>query len=364
MVMSCNDAHNNNSQTHLRGYCNTPVERTDTESQRALCDWFSCTCSLLGEQPEEVIVKIGLDPSDFEETTPQQGYTNAITFNHITLYYKQDNDTYHYWLNMSGQGCRYFEEYSSYDWIGFFKIMKDYYKSNITRIDLAIDDFSNTLEMSKIIYAAKKGNTKSRFRTFKTISNHQMSDGKELGSTIYFGSSKSDIQIRFYDKKAEREQNNKEVTCDTWVRCELQMRKARANSVVDLIIDNERVGSIALGVLKYYLMFLSPSKNDSNKRRWNTIKWWDKFLTDIEALSLSVKAPDRTIERAFNWASNQLAPTLATLEQAYGVDLLLQLLDEGKKRMNKNHIMMLKNYKKNHQPARTDENLSPFDFMD
>ena len=41
-------------------------------------------------------------------------------------------------------------------------------------------------------------------------------------------------------------------------------------------------------MLKGSLTILTPNKNDSNKRRWETSKKWDRFLKDLEKLKIKV----------------------------------------------------------------------------
>ncbi|MCG2963535.1 replication initiation factor domain-containing protein, partial [Escherichia coli] len=86
--------------------------------------------------------------------------------------------------------------------------------------------------------------------------------------------------------------------------------------------------------LKYYLRFLVKGK-DKNRSRWKTAPFWDKFLGGVEALRLAEVAPDRTVEKTVNWISNQVAPSLAVMFEAFDgdVDLLMRFIKEGKERL-------------------------------
>ena len=183
--------------------------------------------------------------------------------------------------NMSGKGCRTFEEYGTGNYKSIFDVILENWsedgdkrKMNLTRLDVAYDDFEGLLDIMTIFQATisggyhegklLQGDFVSRFSTYDV-------DISTKGLTCGFGSSKSDIYIRIYDKKAE--QNREDV--DHWVRCEIQLRRENAIGFIMLTGD---ICTNYFGVLNNYLRFIEPSETDSNKRRAKTAEWWAKFL--------------------------------------------------------------------------------------
>lgn len=94
--------------------------------------------------------------------------------------------------------------------------------------------------------------------------------------------------------KIEREGKGKEVTEDFWIRTEIQTRDLHADKIARRIIaggsnvsevngedDNceMTVGETVKETLANYLRFLVKPKGggDSNKGRWKTAPFWDKF---------------------------------------------------------------------------------------
>ena len=76
----------------------------------------------------------------------------------------------------------------------------------LTRMDLAIDDIGcNYYSLDELLDILKNGLFISRFRKFRVLTESEKKGS--LGSTIYFGSRKSALMLRVYDKQLE--QNSK-----------------------------------------------------------------------------------------------------------------------------------------------------------
>ena len=76
------------------------------------------------------------------------------------------------------------------------------------------------------------------------------------GQTVQFGSPKSDTLIRIYDKARER-------NCPAgnhWIRCELQLRRERAASFIQLL---QAIGEAYCGMMMNYLWFVEPMEGDT-----------------------------------------------------------------------------------------------------
>lgn len=322
---------------------------------RACVDWLQVTFKIV-QDPQKIIEIMGLDLNDFSDVDHGlYGYSRQYRMGNISVMYAGSPDMGTH-VQMTGQGCREFETYSSIDWKDFFLKCFEY-DANFTRLDIAIDDIAYEgdklyFTVPSLIRKVKDGEVRSRFKKARYITTVRIEDGQELGSTLYFGQQSSDIQIRFYEKNFERLAAGKELEEKLigWNRTEIQMRRERANAMAlylinEDVIEEVTVGEIAAGVLRNYISFCIRN-NDANKSRWQVCKWWDKFLGDVEPLKLTLIAPDKTIERTMAWLDNSVAPSLAMVFTALDgdIDKIKELIINGQERMTKQQIQMAKEY--------------------
>ncbi|MGG1310896.1 replication initiation factor domain-containing protein [Bacillus smithii] len=331
-------------------YANRGVENTCPSGLRALVDWVSVTFKNV-TSPYDIIDLLGLKIDDFIEfDSGKYGFDSHLRFGHIAIYYytvpKAENYIH---LEVTGQGCREFEQFSKYDWItmlGLF-LMLDV---NITRFDIAIDDFKGYFSFKQLVRKIKKAEVRSRFRDARIMEKVKLADGETAGMTIYFGSPKSDVNIRIYDKYQERISNGYDIVegIDKWIRTEIQLRDTRALTAVYELVNNiYSVGSTVQGILRNYVLFVD-NNGDKNKSRWPVSRFWEKFLGDVGPLKLSQVAPDMTIQRMKKWFEDSVSASFATLLEAFDNDMNLvrEFLEMGKKKMTKKHEDVLNRYKK------------------
>lgn len=198
----------------------------------------------------------------------------------------------------------------------------------VTRIDLALDDVTGSLTLSRVKRAVRSGAVSCRAKEYRQMKKGKLSTGEVTGETFYFGSAQSRTQYRIYDKAAERGIDGH------WVRCEGQYRNENAHKVAQMINDESlNVGRVYCGLLRGFLNFLIPSSTDTNKARWKTAVWWLDLLDNAEKLKLSVTKPEPSLERSAAWIRKQVAPTIATLLDGYGVPWMEKTYLEGKRRM-------------------------------
>ncbi|MBK5482933.1 replication initiation factor domain-containing protein, partial [Peribacillus sp. TH16] len=280
----------NNNITVLPPYTNRGVVNTLQSGLRSCVDWLQVTFKNV-QNVQQIIDVLGLNFDDFTEfENGKYGYHSHIRFGHIAIYYSSNLEHFH--LEISGQGCREYEEYGNHDWVTLLGLilMLDV---NITRFDIAIDDFEGYFKFPQLIKKIKKGHVRSRFRTARIQEKVVLNDGSTAGTTIYFGSPKSEIQVRIYDKLQERLSAGKEIEdgIEVWNRTELQLRDKRALTAAFELVENiYSVGPLVQGLLRNYVLFCNPT-DDSNKARWPISKFWIKFLDNIEPLRLSQVAP-------------------------------------------------------------------------
>lgn len=342
---------------------NRGAQSTMGNSLSACVDWLSVT--FLDEQyPEECIDVFGLDPDLFVEVKKgRYGYRKMIQYNNISVLFDGREDMGIH-VELSGQGCRYFEQESEICWNELFvRLVTDYkHKVNIKRLDLAIDDTIGYFKITQAINNVKRGNCVSLFRKARRISNLDIQQGGEFGHTLYFGSPSSKLMFRFYDKFEEMKAKKKVVSDDieVWNRIEVSLQNERAESVVQILAEETlQVGEIVRGLLKHYIKFKSKSTADKNIYRWPLTPWYKKFLDDVEPLRITTKSPDRSIQKIYSWINKSVIKSFAMLAITFNDNLeemLNDFLADGQDKLTPTDWLIIDDFKKS--------NMNYFDFLE
>lgn len=325
---------------------NTGAQNTSQTALRSCVDWLQATFKNV-HNVQEIIQILGMELTDFTPCdSGQYGYKEQVRCGHIAIYFNgRENMGVH--LEMTGQGCREYETMSIFSWSRLFCLFMNY-DVNITRLDLAVDDFEGYFTLKQLKRKIRQGAVRSLFRSAMEIRKSSLDTGESKGDTIYFGSEKSRVRIRIYDKYLEMISKGRQLEEELtfWNRTELQFRDERANAVAYLIaIDKDSLGEIITGILKRYINFCVKSK-DTNKARWKVCKFWTDFLGDVEPLKLTEIAPDRTVEDTKDWIQKQVEPSLSMLYVAFENDktLMDKIVYEGLMKMKDKHFDMLERY--------------------
>lgn len=201
-------------------------------------------------------------------------YKEACAFGNITICH-HGLDQEGVLVNLSGDGCKTFEEESPIGWEALRKIATatDAYT---TRLDIAYDDFSGMLNLAEIKEMRDKDKYTSRLRR-----NQETRTGRRIeeGLTVSFGSPKSNVYIRFYDKAAEQKLQGIH-----WVRAEIQLRGKHAHNAMrqDLSID-----VLFASIMVKYISFKKASKTDSNRSRWPLAPFMESLVTKAQPICLT-----------------------------------------------------------------------------
>jgi len=346
---------------------NRGVQSSNRGALRACVDWVQVTLQIV--QPdtkkdgvEVVEIKsaltkmyelLGLTEGHFKtDESGFYGYRKSKVFEHIRIMYDHPAvPGFH--IQLSGQGCREFESYSSKDWTQFIYDCIEY-GGKFVRLDTAIDDIVREDEklyfsMDKLYRKVKEGAVTSLFKKGKKVESFLIEDGSSLGETFYFGSAQSDVQIRFYEKDFEREAAGEELLegIKGWNRTEIQLRRERAHIMATHLLNNpDTYISVVMGVLRNYINFRVKSSSESNKSKWDLCGWWIEFLDDAERLKLTLIAPDATIEKTQTWISKQVHPAMAMLFYANNSDMnyIRDMLEDGLERLTESQIQLAHDY--------------------
>lgn len=319
---------------------NRGVQNTSEHLLRACLDWVQVTFTTF-YSVQQIYTVLGMEETDFYDFQGGiYGYKSHKKCGHISVLYDGAAGMGVH-VQMTGQGCREYETYGKKTWHEFIRSCFEH-GGNFTRLDGAIDDIcygdvKPYFTINTLYRKVKDGCAESRFKRGKRVESFSVNDGRGMGETLYFGREQSDIQVRFYEKDFERIEAGKELEegLTAWNRTELQCRRERAQALALYILNNNNLGEVLAGILKNYLNFLVKNPKESNRSRWKTSQWWLDFLGDVEPLKLTMVAPDKTIEKARQWAKKQVAPTLGMLFYSTGADMgyIVDLLNEGMERM-------------------------------
>lgn len=164
-----------------------------------------------------------VDGLNYQQKRGMYGYLTGWTADGITICYGGREDIY---LQLSGMGCRSLESLNrGMTWEGYLRYLQaDFSSLHITRLDIACDTYGE-LSLSIIQKATRAGRYTSRFRTYL------IQEGNKERSVIW-GSAKSAVRLRIYDKTLERHNVGCEDVPPDWVRCEFQLRDDAAGAFI------------------------------------------------------------------------------------------------------------------------------------
>lgn len=294
-----------------------------------LIDWL--TVVFHAETVTGIQLKLGLlDPSIPWETEHsfKNGYPMQTSWSNINIRWGADDPAFYkddekssaaqkarndmgICLDMSGQGCRTFEQFSNVDW---FELLTEIFRSegriHITRLDLAYDDHVGILDIYQIEKDVRDRYYVSKSKKSMIIWSDDQDEDLQ-GLTIEVGSRKSEVLIRIYNKAAERGYDHNK----HWIRVELQLRKDRAHEAAKKLFQRDRVGIVAGGILRNYCTFRTPAE-DTNKSRWPMAPYWDKLILDMERISIWI-SPGEPYN--FSKAENHFVHQFGQFIQTYAV---------------------------------------------
>lgn len=293
-----------------------------------------------------------VERSSFVLLPSNKHYDYRYSYNNINIYVPRSTEyaVMGFFVEMSGDGCRYFEKKNGRDcYIKLFKTLRQYVENgcslNFPRIDFAFDDFDGLLCMEEIHRCVRNREYVSLFRCNDRITEyeclqvlHRTSSSKSTtGDTFYFGNRKSNTFCRFYDKLAEqkiRKKNNPQALEELqeishWVRCEFVFRNSVANRIVASMLELELddFSDYLAELINTYLRFVDI-EGDSNVTRMKIKSWWAEFIGTVERSSIKcVGIPQNPLQGALYWLQKSCAPTLNAIMAKIGQDRFLDLIN-------------------------------------
>ncbi len=174
-------------------------------------------------------------------------------------------------VRMPGKACRALEAAGRVtEWEPFLGMLLERGRS-ITRLDVALDDRTGSLSVDRCYREMKAGHLVRNLR-LASASEYVNALGETESRTLYFGSPKSDLRVRIYDKALEAKAPG------PWTRVEMQARDEHAIALAELVAvapGNER--SAVFGQLLLHYLDFKDRGRDGNRSRWVTAPWWSEF---------------------------------------------------------------------------------------
>lgn len=224
---------------------------------------------------------------------------SAIIYFFESFIYSRMNDT------PFGSSAIEVDDFTNHYFSLLFDVIRQYGK--VTRLDLALDDYTGKYyNTDSILDNLNNCKVVSKFKTYECIFKRKLSDNSSMGHTIYFGSRTSDIMLRVYDKKIQK---NSDV--EFWNRWEFELKNNKANDVVDIIIKNNCVGQLFFEILNSQLRFIEL--DDCNRSRCSMQQLWSEFLNGVAKCNLSIHKSVKTAFSKLQWLESQCFPTLSGL---------------------------------------------------
>lgn len=287
---------------------------------------FSIPNSTVKDIAENILCIPICEFTNDKKNSPYPSYTGCYSFANINIHNSEKHNSI--LVDMSGKGCRQYEEYMSsakgWHWQALIETII-YSKGKVTRIDLALDIFDSSSPSVKVLQDyVKRGQLSSKSHKFMEINSGRILDGKLLGYSLYIGSSPQILRI--YDKKQERLDNNDEIVLvDKWVRWELEITENKAMQVAYQISSSKPLNTIIKGILSAHYSFKTQQKGKKdfhNKSRLPNMKWWDKFINDVEKIPLKIVREKITLKEKKQWIEKSTVKSISmiyeTFKQTYG----------------------------------------------
>lgn len=269
--------------------------------------------------PTDFIEFLGLNGVSFELKNGFYGYRERLYFCGISIHYS-GREGMGVCVEMSGKGCRTFEEFGNGDYDAIFELIRFHSvekEMNITRLDVAYDDFCGKLDLPTLSRDTVENHFVSRFRDWQVIQGNK-------GGSVNHGSKSSNVYIRIYDKALEQQ-----VDVPHWVRLEIQMRKECACGFIQL---DDMIDKKFFAVLNEYLRYIVEDGSDSNRWRLPMVDYWADFVAYDDKVSIFDKpASDFNVGKLYEYITTQTSGACQTYIDIYGSDNFLDTISKARK---------------------------------
>ena len=238
----------------------------------------------------------------FQTEVGMYSYLARYEFGNIKIFEPKPLSGMGCMIEMSGQGCRYFERIleeqgmTLINWLSFIKP----YATNFPRIDLAID-YIEYFSLEKLHEKVKRGEYLSDFKTVTPKFEYSDENRKNSdGLTLYFGKRESLCHFCFYQKNyeiAKRERIPLE-EIEVKNRYEVRLTDEYANDIVEHLVGYDEVLPVAMGVIAKKLVVVQRLKKRLDRKTLRATykkgkikmwKPWKEMFFDVHEIRMKPK---------------------------------------------------------------------------
>lgn len=199
----------------------------------------------------------------------------------------------------------------------------------ITRIDIALDDFSNLIRIDKLKKYIKKRRLQSKFKNLSFIEDFDLRKFWFLGKTIYLGRRQASLFIRFYNKKAKCISSKIKLDdrIKSWNRMEFEMKDLLANTFVHNFLTNDRFNGYEFILSKICFTEKKIDLKDKNRYRMKPVIWFEKFLNNTKVKTrLKIPQLKYDLQTLENTVENRFISAIDTYTRIKGIDSLIEAI--------------------------------------
>lgn len=294
-----------------------PASNTGVASASGLVDYLGYTVPA-DIDVDQLLASLGGGEKWKRSRRGHNGYATVLRCGDVKIYLDGEPRMGVH-VDITGQGCRQLERTGVVDdWGQFLSHLTATWQARATRIDVALDDRAGCLSLNRITETIKRGGLLSRLRPSGLFDPFAPPEG--ASHTIYLGAKSSDLRIRIYDKAVESRVKGH------WMRVEVEAKRKYARELVQQVAQHGP--GIISSVLRGYMDFKQPGQA-TQKCRWATEEWWQRFLGDCERVRLTSPEAPRISGQRMQWLYTSVAPALAELALDYGANGVERLLLAG-----------------------------------
>lgn len=330
-------------------------------SLNAMIDWIKVTVK--ENDPIEVCQKyLNMKFDYFQKTVGRHHYVARYEYSSITIYEPSKEVKYGCMIEMSGQGCRYFEKMldeqgmTLIDWLRF--ISK--HAENFPRIDLAVDDYIEYFSIPVLLDKIERGEYLTEFKSI--VPKYEYGDRKNKyskGLTIYFGKRTSKLHFCFYQKNFEISKKHgiplEEIEVKN--RYELRVCDDYAIDIVKQLVEWEEVLPVAMGLIKKKLVIvqrlkhkISPETLRATFKKGKIKIWkpWKQLMYDVDTIRIESKTIEDDyvrLSRREDYLKKQAMASvllIKDIDEALGTNILENIIEEVRKKENSRNEHLLK----------------------
>lgn len=330
-------------------------------SLNAMIDWIKVTVK--ENDPIEVCQKyLNMKFDYFQKTVGRHHYVARYEYSSITIYEPSKDVKYGCMIEMSGQGCRYFEKMlheqgmTLIDWLRF--ISK--HAENFPRIDLAVDDYIEYFSIPVLLDKIERGEYLTEFKSI--VPKYEYGDRKSKyskGLTIYFGKRTSKLHFCFYQKNFEISKKHgiplEEIEVKN--RYELRVCDDYAIDIVKQLVEWEEVLPVAMGLIKKKLVIVQRLKHKISsetlratfkKGKIKVWKPWKQLMYDVDTIRIESKPIEDDyvrLSRREDYLKKQAMASvllIKDIDEALGTNILENIIEEVRKKENSRNEHLLK----------------------